>query len=108
MPDGKIAWVDLENFTPSGTRYYDVARVYVRLYSFEPSIETAKRFLSSFLQKANKVEHMDEQLMAIIAQRTLGMQYDAWYDQRHGDDYRNRAKQLLEQVLQNNLEILYS
>lgn len=106
LNDGKIAWVDLENFTPSGARYYDVARVYVRLYSFEPNIDTAKKFLTSFLRKADKVEHMDEQLMAIIAQRTLGMQFDAWYDDRHGQDYRSRAKKLLELVLQNKLELL--
>ncbi|MBX4190963.1 phosphotransferase [Candidatus Saccharibacteria bacterium] len=109
MADGKIAWLDLENFTPSGTRYYDVVRAYVRLYSFEPSVDTAKRFLKSFLNKAdNKVEHMNEQLMAIVAQRTLGMQYDAWYDTRHGSDYRERAKELLELVLQNKLELLYT
>jgi hypothetical protein len=108
LSDGKIAWVDLENFTPSGARYYDVARVYVRLYSFEPSTETAKRFLKSFLDKADKTEHMNEQLMAIIAQRTLGMQFDAWYDDRHGSDYRGRAKELLDLVLQNKLELLHS
>jgi hypothetical protein len=107
-PDGKIAWVDLENFTPSGARYYDVARVYVRLYSFEPNIETAKKFLTSFLSRANKAEHIEEQLMAIISQRTLGMQFDAWYDDRHGSDYRERAKELLELVLQNKLELLRS
>lgn len=108
LADGRIAWVDLENFTPSGARYYDVARVYVRLYSFEPSTDPAKKFLTSFLQKADKVEHMEEQLMAIIAQRTLGMQFDAWYDDRHGQDYRTRAKELLELVLQNKLELLHS
>jgi hypothetical protein len=107
LKDGRIAWVDLENFTPSGARYYDVARVYVRLYSFEPSAGTAKKFLTSFLNKADKVEYMGEQLMAIIAQRTLGMQFDAWYDDRHGDDYRTRAKELLELVLQNKLELLH-
>jgi hypothetical protein len=107
LDDGRIAWVDLENFTPSGARYYDVARVYVRLYSFEPNPRTAKRFLTSFLLSADKVEHMQEQLMAIIAQRTLGMQFDAWYDNRHGQDYRDRAKALLELVLQNKLELLY-
>jgi hypothetical protein len=108
LADGRIAWVDLENFTPSGARYYDVARVYVRLHSFELDPDTAKKFLTSFLQKADKVDHMDKQLMAIIAQRTLGMQFDAWYDDRHGQDYRTRAKELLELVLQNKLELLHS
>lgn len=107
LDDGRIAWVDLENFTPSGARYYDVARVYVRLYSFEPDPETAKKFLTSFLAKADKVERMEEQLTAIIAQRTLGMQFDAWYDDRHGSDYRTRAKDLLELVLKNKLELLH-
>lgn len=107
LPDGKIAWVDLENFTPSGARYYDVARVYVRLFSFEPSTDTAKHFFTSFLKRAEKAEHMEEQLMAIIAQRTLGMQFDAWYDDRHGSDYRARARDLLELVLQNKLELLH-
>jgi hypothetical protein len=107
LDDGRIMWIDLENFTPSGTRYYDVVRAYVRLFSFEPTIDTAKYFLKSFLDKADKVEHQTEQLMAIMAQRTLGMQFDAWYDTRHGTDYRQRAKELLELVLQNNLGLLY-
>jgi hypothetical protein len=108
LQNDKIAWVDLENFTPSGARYYDVARVYVRLYSFEPDTATAKYFLSSYLDKADKIEHQAEQLMAIIAQRTLGMQFDAWYDELHGSNYRNRAKELLELVLQNKMELLHS
>jgi hypothetical protein len=107
MDDGKIAWVDLENFTPSGARYYDVARVYVRLYSYEAATETPKHFLTSFLNHADRVEHMEEQLMAIFLQRTLGMQYDAWYDARKGDDYRERAKELFELVLKNKLELLH-
>jgi hypothetical protein len=106
LSDGRIAWVDLENFTPSGTRYYDVARVYVRLYSFEKSTATARKFLSSFLAKADKVEHRDEQLTAILAQRTLGMQFDAWYDAGKQVEYRPRAKELLELVLQDKLELL--
>ncbi len=107
MDDGRICWLDLENFTPSGSRYYDVARAYVRLFSFENDIAIAKHFLKSFLNKAEGVEYQREQLMAIIVQRTLGMQFDAWYDDRHGTDYRVRAKQLLELVLQNKLELLY-
>ncbi|HZP55439.1 MAG TPA: HAD-IA family hydrolase [Candidatus Saccharimonadales bacterium] len=109
LDDGRIMWIDLENFTPSGTRYYDVVRAYVRLFSFEPSTDTAKHFLKSFLDKADKVEHMEEQLMAIMAQRSLGMQYDAWYDATNaGNDYRDRAKELLDLVLQNKPELLYS
>jgi hypothetical protein len=108
LPDGHIVWVDLENFTPSGARYYDVARTYVRLFSFEPSTDTAKHFLAAFLAKADKVERQTEQLMAIIAQRTLGMQYDAWYDAGKGTDYHSRAKELLELVLQGRLELLHS
>ncbi|HLG91173.1 MAG TPA: hypothetical protein VI336_03400, partial [Candidatus Saccharimonadales bacterium] len=98
-----------ENFTPNAARYYDVVRCYVRLYSFESTTDTPKRFLSSFLSYADKVEHREEQLMAIMLQRTLGMQYDAWYDARKGSsDYRNRAKELLELVLKNKLELLHS
>lgn len=108
MPGGKIAWVDLENFTPSAARYYDVARCYVRLYSFQATTDTPKRFLSSFLSQADDIEYREEQLMAIMLQRTLGTQYDAWYDAQKGDDYRVRAKELLELVLQNKLELLHS
>lgn len=108
MPDDKIAWVDLENFTPSAARYYDVARCYVRLYSFQASTDTPKQFLKSFISYADDIENREEQLMAIMLQRTLGMQYDAWYDaQKESDDYRNRAKELLDLVLQNKLELLY-
>lgn len=107
MADGKIGWIDLENFTPSGARYYDVARVYVRLYSFERDTKTPKLFLSSFLRYADTAKHMEEQLMAILLQRTLGMQYDAWYDARKGDDYRGRATELLELVLNDKLELLH-
>ncbi|MGH7157047.1 MAG: phosphotransferase [Candidatus Saccharimonadales bacterium] len=108
MPDGKIALIDLENFTPAGARYYDVARTYVRLYSFEKSTDTPKRFLASFLKHAGQTEHRDEKLLAIMLQRTLGMQYDAWYDARKGIDYKSRAKELLELVLQGRVELLYS
>jgi len=107
MPEGKIAFIDLENFTPSGARYYDVARVYVRLFSYEQTTDLSKYFLSSFIAKSQPATHKDEQLMAILAARTLGMQYDAWYDAAKGDDYRQRAKELLGLVLQNDLKKLY-
>jgi hypothetical protein len=103
----KIILIDLENFTPAGARYYDVTRSYVRLYSFEPSTDTAKHFLAAFLKYADQIPHQEKQLMAIILQRTLGMQYDAWYDAEHqGIDYKSRAAELLDLVLQNNLELL--
>lgn len=107
MPGDKIAFIDLENFTPSGARYYDAARVYVRLFSYEKTTDLAKYFLASFINKSQPTEYKEEQLMAIIAARILGMQYDAWYDAGKGDDYRPRAKELLELVLQNNLKKLY-
>jgi len=107
MLEGKIAFIDLENFTPSGARYYDVARVYVRLFSYEKTTELAKYFLASFMSKSRPVEHKDEQLMAILTARILGMQYDAWYDAGKGDDYRERAKELLSIALSADLKDLY-
>ena len=108
-PDGKVAFIDFENFTSGAARYFDVAWSYVRLYSFAVSTEIPKMFLADFLARAEKPEHQTEQLMAALIQRTLGMQKDADYDLKAGGtDFRARANELLELVLQNKLEILHS
>ncbi|MGA3150654.1 MAG: phosphotransferase [Candidatus Saccharimonadales bacterium] len=106
MPNNKIAFVDLEVFTPRGARYYDVARCYTRLYEKAPSTDAPKQFLSAFMQYADEIQHRNEQLMAILIQRTVGMQRDAGIDKTKGRDYRNRAAELLDLVLQNKLELL--
>jgi hypothetical protein len=108
-PDDKVALIDCENFTPQAARYFDVAWSYTRLYSFAVSTEIAKRFLASFLAQAEPAEHQREQLMAVLIQRTLGMQKDADADLKSkGVDFRDRAKELLELVLENKLEVLHS
>lgn len=108
MEDGRIALLDQEVFTPRGARYYDVARCYIRLYQAAKSPDVARKFLSDFLQSADKVEHQTEQLMTIMVQRTIGMQRDAAIDQAKGDDYRNQAAELLKLVLQDRLELLHN
>lgn len=108
IKDGQIVLIDFENFTPEAARYFDVAWNYTRLYSFATTTDIPKHFLNSFLQQADKPEHQTEQLMAVIIQRTLGMQKDADADLKSkGVDYRYRAKELLELVLQNKLELLH-
>lgn len=108
MPDGRVALIDFENFTSGAARYFDVAWNYTRLYSFATSTNVPKYFLSSFMSQAYKPPHQPEQLMAVIIQRTLGMQKDADGDLKSkGIDYRHRAKELLELVLQNKLELLH-
>lgn len=106
-PDGKIALVDLEVFTPDGARYYDVARCYTRLYSYAKSAAPAKQFLKFFIEKSDQIERRQEQLLAILVQRTMGMQRDAVVDSAKGDNYKERAKELLDLVLQDDLELLY-
>lgn len=105
--DGKVALIDFENFTPNAARYYDLAWGFTRLYSFAASTDTPKYFLNSFLNFAEQADHQEEQLLAIILQRTLGMQYDAWKDESKGQHYKDRAAELLELVLQNRLELLF-
>jgi len=107
MPDGKIAWVDLENFTPGGARYYDVARGYIRLYSFQKSTETPKKFLASYLAKTEDVPHREEQMLAILLQQSLGIQYDAWYEAQVRSDFRDRAREVLDIALTGRLENFY-
>jgi hypothetical protein len=107
MPDNKIAFIDYEVFTPNGARYYDVARCYTRLWSTAPSTAAPKNFLRSFLGFAQKVDHQEEQFMAIILQRTIGMQRDAAVDADKGENYIDRAAELLDLVLQEKLELLY-
>jgi aminoglycoside phosphotransferase (APT) family kinase protein len=107
-PDGKITLIDFENFTPQAARYFDVAWSYTRLYSFSSTTDIPKRFLSMFLEQAATAEHQAQQLMAVIIQRTLGMQKDSYVDLKGKDiDYRLRAKELLHLVLENRLELLY-
>jgi len=108
MADGKIALIDFENFTSGAAGYFDVAWTYTRLYSFASSIDVPKYFLSSFIDKAAPADHRSEQLMAVLIQRTLGMQKDAEGDAKKGMEYRSRAAELLELVLQNKLELLHS
>jgi hypothetical protein len=108
LPDDSIALIDFEAFTPSAARYYDVAKVYTRLFSFEASLEVPMRFLKSFLAFADPVEYQSEQLRAIILARTIGMQRDSLVDHEKGIDYRHRAKHLLDLALQSDLSLLYS
>lgn len=106
--DGKIALIDFENFTSAAARYFDVAWTFTRLYSFAKTTRIPRYFLTAFINKSETADHKSQQLFAVILQRTLGMQKDADKDlQTKGIDYRARAHQLLELVLQNNLELLH-
>ncbi len=108
MPDGKVALIDFENFTTGAARYFDVAWSYTRLWSFATSTDIPRYFLASFMSQAETAEHQSEQLMAVLIQRTLGMQKDADKDlEKKGVDYRDRSKELLDLVLQNKLELLH-
>jgi hypothetical protein len=108
-PDGLIALIDFENFTPQAARYFDVAWSYTRLYSFAASANIPRQFLASFLSKAQPAKHQVEQLMAVLIQRTVAMQKDADVDLKNkGIDYRPRAKELLEIIMENKLELLHS
>ena len=107
MPKDKIAWVDLENFTPNAARYYDVARCYIRLYSFQKSTDTPKRFLASFLDKADDIARREEQMLAIFLQQSLGIQYDAWYEAQVRTDFRSQAREVLDIALSGKLEGFY-
>lgn len=106
-PDGLVALIDFENFTTHAARYFDAAWTYTRLYSFASTEEIPRYFLAYFIDKTVPAEHKSAQLMAVILQRTLGMQKDADVDlSSKGIDYRNRAKELLELALQGKLELL--
>lgn len=107
LSDGKIALIDFEVFTPRGARYYDVARCYTRLYSYAESTDAPKYFLKSFMELSDDVEHRQEQLLAILVQRTVGMQRDSAIDAGKGQDYKQRAAELLDLVLQGRLELLH-
>lgn len=105
--DGVITLIDYENFTTHAARYFDAAWTYTRLYSFAQTVDIPKYFLKSFITESIPASHKPEQLMAVLLQRTLGMQKDADADLHTKKiDYRSRAKELLELVLQNNLELL--
>ena len=106
-PDGRIVLVDLEVFTPRGARYYDVARCYTRLYAQAESPDVPKRFLRSFLELSEPTAHREEQLLAILVQRTVGMQRDAAIDVGKGRNYKQRAAGLLNLALQARLELFY-
>ena len=108
MNGGRIGLIDFENFSPNDARYFDVAWSYTRLFSFAASTDIPKNFLASFLTHAEKVDHRDEQLLAIFLQRTLAMQYDAYYDAQKGINYRDRAVELLDLVLKGKVELLHS
>ncbi|MBI4034434.1 hypothetical protein HY380_00885 [Candidatus Saccharibacteria bacterium] len=102
----KIALIDFENFSSQAARYYDVAWCYTRMFGLG-SPELARHFLAEFLKVAAKPTHQAEQLMAVVIQRTVGLQKDADVDAQRGTDYRDRASELLELVLQNKLELLH-
>lgn len=106
--DGKIALIDFENFTSAAARYFDVAWTYTRLYSFAKTTEIPRYFLTGFINKSEPAGHKEEQLFAVILQRTLGMQKDADKDlDTKGVDYRARAHELLGIILQNDLGLLH-
>lgn len=107
IKDNKIVLIDFEVFTTKAARYFDVAWCYTRMYGLG-SPQLAKHFLSTFIQQAEKTQNQTEQLTAVLLQRIVGLQHDAAGDARKGTDYRGRAKELLELVLQNRLELLYS
>lgn len=107
LKDGKIAFIDFENFTPNAARYYDVAWAYVRLYAVAKTPDIAEYFLNSFIEKSAEAEHKEEQLLAVLTQRILGLQYDASVDYRRGLEYRSRAVKLMDICLEGKLEELY-
>jgi len=107
-PDNKITLIDYENFSSRHARYYDAAWCFTRLYSFAKTTAIPKYFLSSLLAMAEPRAHQSEQLMAVLIQRTLGLQKDAASDlEKKGIDFRDRAKELLKLVLENKLELLH-
>jgi len=106
--DNKIALIDFENFTPNAARYFDVAWNYTMLYSFAVASDIPKDLLTAFLSHVEQVKHQEEQLLAVLLQRTFAMQYDAFYDAQKGIDYKGRAAELLELVLQKDLSKLMS
>ena len=107
-PDNKITLIDYENFSSRHARYYDTAWCFTRLYSFAKTAAIPKYFLSTFLAMAEPRTHQSEQLMAVLIQRTLGLQKDAISDlENKGVDFRDRAKELLGLVLENKLESLH-
>ncbi len=107
LKDGKIALIDFENFTPNAARYYDAAWAYARLYAVAKTPDIAKYFLKSFIEKSVETEHKEEQLLAVLTQRILGLQYDASVDYRKGLEYRTRAVKLMDICLEGNLDLLY-
>jgi len=108
--DESIAFIDFENFTPEAARYFDVAWCYTRLYSFASTTDIPKSFLASFLKYSDPVPARAQMLQIAILQRTCGMVYDAYHDsqkEQEQKDYRPRATELLNLVLQARLELLY-
>lgn len=107
IKENKIVLIDFEVFTTQAARYFDVAWCYSRMYGLG-SPQLAKHFLSTFISKAEETEHQIEQLMAVLIQRIVGLQHDAAGDAQRGNDYRSRAQELLELVMENKLGILHS
>ena len=104
--DKRLAWIDFEHFSAHKPRYYDVAYCYSRLFTKAAQPEIAGEFLKNFLESAEIVSHQDEQLLAIMAQRAIGMHFDALNDLATGLDYRKRAQDFLARCLTRRVQNL--
>lgn len=104
LPQGLLAFIDFEHYSPLKPRYYDVAYVYSRLRMQAHHEGLAGVFLSEFLRVADGVPNQKEQLLAIMTQRAIGMHFDALNDYRRGIDYRKRAQDFLTVCLERNID----
>ncbi|HEX6462406.1 MAG TPA: phosphotransferase [Candidatus Saccharimonadales bacterium] len=104
--NGQISLFDFEHFSSQKPRYYDAAYCYSRLLTRVADRRVAASFLGSFLHSAMPVPHQDEQLLAIMTQRAIGMHFDALNDRPKGADYVKRAQEFLQLCLDRDVSKL--
>ena len=103
--NNQLAWIDFEHFSAHKPRYYDLAYGYSRLFTQSQYPEVAGELLKVFLENAEPTPHRDEQLLAVMSQRAIGMHFDAMNDLA-SVDYRDRAQDFLARCLSRRIQNL--
>lgn len=101
---GKISLIDLEHFSALKPRYYDAAYCFTRVYSQTKVAGLAGRFLERFINSSDNFSN--QQMIAILMQRAIGLCFDSVNDAKQGFDYTVKAKKFFDLCLDEDLEAI--
>ncbi len=96
-PDDRLAFIDFEHYSARKPRYYDVAYCYAQMFTKIATPSLAGYFMEEVLDKMEPVEHQTEQMMAVLAQRSIRLFFDASFAKLAKDHHKvERTQRLLD------------